>query len=56
MDYYHGLLQLKSNVIKIYSKSLTSLGMTNTKGDKIRKQYFYNFLSSKLLPLTKNVP
>ena len=48
-------LQL-SNVIKICTKGITFLGMTNLEGDNIRRRNISKTLPSKLLPLTKGAP
>ena len=43
------------NVTKICTESLTFLGMTNLKGDNIRRQYLSKILPPKLVLLTKYV-
>ena len=48
-------LQL-SNLIKIFTESLTFLGIANFEGDNIRRQYLSKILPPKLAPLTKDVP
>ena len=48
-------LQL-SDIIKIYTETLTFLGVAHLAGDNIRRQYLSKILPPKLVLLTKDVP